>query len=314
MKKYVPDYYHKFRCTADKCRHNCCIGWEIDIDEDTLGFYNSVEGDFGRRLAENIVTENGTSHFCLGRDERCPFLNDKNLCDIIGHLGEGALCQICDDHPRFRNYYSEREELGLGLCCEAAGKLILTHTEPAQLVCIEEDDEGEFLWEEECDFLDFRDDIFDILQNRTKHISRRVDDMLRYREADLPQKTTAQWAEIFANLERLDEKWGDMLLELAAAEENSLVMPETAETELAFEQLAVYLAYRHLADGLDDNRLCQRGAFVALGFKMIYRLCALQYSKAGTLSVDDIVEICRMYSSEIEYNDDNIEALLDVLS
>ena len=29
-----PDFYGKFKCTAEKCRHSCCIGWEIDIDDD----------------------------------------------------------------------------------------------------------------------------------------------------------------------------------------------------------------------------------------------------------------------------------------
>ena len=314
MKKYVPDYYNKFLCTADKCHHNCCIGWEIDIDDDTLAYYKSVGGEFGKRLCENIVTEeNGTSHFCLGEDERCPFLNDRNLCDIYTELGADGFCQICDDHPRFRNYYSEREELGLGLSCEAAGKLILSHTEPAQLVCIEEDDEGEFLWEEECDFLDFRDDIFDILQNRTKHISRRVEDMLKYCQIEMPHKTTAQWAETLLGLERLDKQWDVMLEKVKNSAEATIVLPFEQNREIAFEQLVVYLAYRHLADSLDDDRLAERVKFVALGYQIVYALCAVQYAENGKLTVDDMVEICRMYSSEIEYKDDNIEALLDAL-
>ena len=36
MKIYVPDYYSEFSCIADKCSDNCCIGWEIDIDENSL--------------------------------------------------------------------------------------------------------------------------------------------------------------------------------------------------------------------------------------------------------------------------------------
>ena len=35
MKLIAPDYYNKFSCIADKCRHSCCVGWEIDIDENT---------------------------------------------------------------------------------------------------------------------------------------------------------------------------------------------------------------------------------------------------------------------------------------
>ena len=314
MKKYVPDYYDKFLCTADKCQHSCCIGWEIDIDDDTLEYYKTVGGSLGQRLCENIVTEeDGTSHFKLCSDERCPFLNDKNLCDIYTELGADGFCQICDDHPRFRNFYSDREEIGLGLCCEAAGKLILTNPQPSQLVCTE-DDGSELLWEEECDFLDFRDDVFDILQNRSKHIFRRIEDMLKYCEAEAVIKTAAQWAKIYLSLEQLDNNWGVLLCELQKAEEGQLSLQKTEESELAFEQLAVYFAFRHLADGLDDDRLCERAKFVDLSCKMIYWLCTLQYSKTGALTIDDIVEIARMYSSEIEYNDDNIDALLNVLA
>ena len=32
----VPDYYETFRCIAGECKDSCCIGWEIDIDEDNL--------------------------------------------------------------------------------------------------------------------------------------------------------------------------------------------------------------------------------------------------------------------------------------
>ena len=40
MKYYLPDYYEEFKCIAQKCKHSCCVGWEIDIDDDTLAYYN----------------------------------------------------------------------------------------------------------------------------------------------------------------------------------------------------------------------------------------------------------------------------------
>ena len=39
----VPSYYKNFRCIADKCPDNCCRGWEIDIDEDTLDYYKDLK-------------------------------------------------------------------------------------------------------------------------------------------------------------------------------------------------------------------------------------------------------------------------------
>ena len=66
MKLRVPDYYSEFSCIADKCKDSCCIGWEIDIDEDTHEYYNFVEGEFGDRLRENMyMTEDGDHSFKL---------------------------------------------------------------------------------------------------------------------------------------------------------------------------------------------------------------------------------------------------------
>ena len=49
----MPSYCKNFQCIADKCRDNCCIGWEINIDPTTAEYYKSVGGDFGNRLKEN---------------------------------------------------------------------------------------------------------------------------------------------------------------------------------------------------------------------------------------------------------------------
>lgn len=138
MNIYVPDYYPAFRCIASRCRHTCCAGWEIDIDGESLARYDRMSGTFGERLRRCISRE-GAPHFALTEGGRCPLLNDDNLCALIIHEGEGALCQICRDHPRFRNYYSGRVEMGLGLVCEAAARLILSSPHPLRLVLWEGD-------------------------------------------------------------------------------------------------------------------------------------------------------------------------------
>lgn len=146
-----PSYYDKFRCTASRCSDNCCIGWEIDIDERTDQYYRQVTGDFGKRLEEGI-SRDGTPHFRLkGEKERCAFLNDQNLCDIFIHLGEEHLCSICREHPRFYEWYEDIPglmdwtETGLGLCCEEAVRLLVS--EPFGLVVQWESEEEQGQWE-----------------------------------------------------------------------------------------------------------------------------------------------------------------------
>lgn len=147
MNIYAPDYYPEFHCIASKCRHTCCAGWEIDIDPDSLARYDRLPGDFGERVRAGI--ERGdTPHFILTEGERCPLLTGDNLCALMLHEGEDALCQICQDHPRFRNFFSSRVEIGLGLVCEEAARLILSFPHPLRLIRLEGDDE-ETLTEDE---------------------------------------------------------------------------------------------------------------------------------------------------------------------
>ena len=89
--------------------------------------------------------------------ERCPFQNEQGLCEMILRYGEGMLCQICRDHPRFRNYWSDRVEMGLGLVCEEAGRLILSWETPIQLITLEDDGEANKLPEDEEELLELRE-------------------------------------------------------------------------------------------------------------------------------------------------------------
>lgn len=135
MRLTVPDYYDRFRCIASRCTDNCCIGWEIGIDPAALADYQAQPGAFGDRLRAAIRPGDPPS-FALTGDGRCPFLNRENLCDIHRQLGERHLCAICDQHPRFHNWFGAEKESGLGLCCEEAARLILLSPAP-RLLCRE---------------------------------------------------------------------------------------------------------------------------------------------------------------------------------
>lgn len=138
MKLRVPDYYSEFSCIADKCKDSCCIGWEIDIDEDTHEYYNFVEGEFGDRLRENMyMTEDGDHSFKLKKHGRCPFLNSKNLCDICIELGEEALSEVCTEYPRFAIEYEDVLQKCLSLSCEEVGRILFTREEPVKFVEME---------------------------------------------------------------------------------------------------------------------------------------------------------------------------------
>lgn len=311
MRIYAPDYYREFKCVAARCRHNCCIGWEIDIDESTYKKYSEVGGDFGNRLKDGILIKDGSAHFILADGERCPFLNSNNLCDIIINLGEDSLCEICAAHPRYRNFFDSREEVGLGLCCETAAELILTRVEKTKLVAIS----GEVKTEsaEEDMFFKLRERILEILQNRELSIDDRVEGLFENFGIDLPDKSLREWAEVFLGLERLDEEWTNKLDKLSGREFVDC-KAKKGKIAAALEQLLVYFVLRYLSDGIYDGRLYERAAFAVLSMRIICAVGVYAVSADEKLDVPSLIEAARMYSLEIEYSDENIERLLECLS
>ena len=296
MKLYAPKYYTAFACTAGACRHSCCIGWEIDIDEDTYAYYQGIEGLFGKRLKACIAEEDGTAHFVLGANERCPFLNQSGLCDIYTELGEGALCQICTDHPRYRNFYEDRIEIGLGLCCEAAARLILTDAEKMEMVLLSEEGEAVPPDAQELRFLEFRARVLSILQDRTLCIDARIQKLCAEFSLYLPQKSYSEWARIYMAFEQLDAGWTRRLSEHTKND----YMP----SDLMREQLLCYFICRHTPDGIFDGSLLSRVAFAISATQLICELAE---------DDEDFLEVARMYSAEIEYAEENMQALLELM-
>lgn len=288
MKLIVPDYYPEFHCIAGACQHSCCIGWEIDVDEDSMQRFLRVEGALGDRLRASIDQENGC--FRLGEGERCPFLNQEGLCDLIIGLGEDCLCQICADHPRFRNFLSGRTEMGLGLCCEAAAELILTRQQPMGFLTLEEGEDDPA----DAPFLAFRDKLLAIVQDRRLPMVQRVEQMLHTCGIALTVDY-AHWAGFLLDLERLDDRWAQVLQRLHEPQQ-----PIDPRWEIPLEQLLAYLLFRHLAGALEDGDLQGRVAYCALVWHLLRRMLR-----------DDLIELARLYSSEIEYSDENLDAMLE---
>ncbi len=212
----VPSYYKEFRCIADKCKDSCCIGWEIDIDDDTFAYYKSVDGAIGKRLKEHMTVEDGVNSFVLKENGWCPFLNEKKLCDICIHLGEEALSEVCTEYPRFTVEYGNVMEKALCLSCEEVGRIVFSSTEKMTFEeyelsedevffedetieeeTMEEDTIEEDAIEEDCEEIDdsdyeevseefrgrlehIRDCAVSILQNRDKTITERIREYLLY--------------------------------------------------------------------------------------------------------------------------------------
>ncbi len=305
MKTYVPNYYKNFKCIADKCKHSCCIGWEIDIDEETLEMYKNTKGKFSRKLKSGIEYCDDYACFKLDGKGRCVFLNEKGLCDIILNFGENALCQICNDHPRFRNFYTDRTEIGLGICCEEAGRIILGQDSKFSLIEIDNDGIDDTNSPLEKEIIEYRDAILDVLQDDSLSLNNKIYSLINLSGYDFPQKTVSQWVDILMILERLDEYWTVLLNELKECDISEINIPNEYEKPLT--NLLVYFAFRHL----NDYDYLIKTVFIVISYLTISFMCKLHIAKHNKLFFEDIIDYARMYSSEIEYSDENVEKIID---
>ncbi|MCF0221786.1 MAG: hypothetical protein HUK19_05790 [Fibrobacter sp.] len=214
----VPDFYRDFKCLADKCTDTCCVGWEIDVDKRSLNKYkkwsNKITDNCSRdsideqriKFAQKILANIEDRHFKLLPGDRCPFLTDDGLCEMICHLGcggtdcdesgENVLCDICREHPRFVEVYGDIMEKGLGLCCEEAVRLLLAHRrkeDPSKsstgikFVETQVDDEPDEMPEGAQEARDAifeeRNTIFSILNNTSVPLNQRLIEILDFAEA-----------------------------------------------------------------------------------------------------------------------------------
>lgn len=298
----VPNYYHKFKCIASECKHSCCIGWEIDVDADKTETYRAVSGGMGERLRENIAWEGTPPHFILGEGERCPFLNEQNLCDLILDLGEESLCEICREHPRFYNVLPDRTEVGLGLCCEEAARLILSQKERFELLGAEESDD---------EIIRFRDALISVVQERERPIKERLSNVLDFCEK--PHQNLQDFAKILRGLERLDPEWDKVLDLLGKPADLDGFDAFMKDRSFEYEQFLVYLLYRHVASAFDPDDARARAAFSVMGCEALYHFGAAIWTKNGEFSFETQIDLARMFSAEIEYSEENLNTIFDFL-
>ena len=325
-----PSYYEKFTCIAAECKDNCCIGWEIDIDERTNKYYQNINGDFGKRLKKSINTDDEPC-FILGENERCPFLNKNNLCDIILNLGENKLCDICTRHPRFFNEYGNLREIGVGLCCESACKLILTSNENFSLITTQNDEDND---EElsDVDFFDLiyssRNDIFEILKNDGLSVEKRLIETLKYayeieEDYDLYLEKNVNNINIinqchkifnfYKGLEQLDKKWIDILNSADKNIQNILNNRQAftnyyGDRNSQFKNLAEYFVYRYFIKANDDYNILSKIILTALSVFIIKALAIDEWLQNGRFNVENLIQIAKMYSKEIEYSAENLDS------
>lgn len=337
MKHIILDCFKDFKCTARECSDNCCIGWEIDVDDESYVFYKNLTCELGKKIIKNIDLE-GDKHFLLGESERCPFLNNDNLCDIILELGEEKIPEICKNHPRFFTWLYDRCEMGIGLCCEEGARRLF---ESPEILKIEVD---YTLTDNLSDVLTYaREVAFSILQNRDYSIFSRlktffefskkidecliVEDTVRIKEicredlifVEKPEVSLDEDIEkvigIFKKLEPINDEWSKYINKLLKnADEIYRKKDEFLgfykEKLYEYEHLAAYFVFRYFLKAVDDFDLLSKVNFIILNLFFEIIMDINSYIENGYV---DRVENSKFHSKEVEYSEENI-ALIEEMS
>lgn len=336
MKLCMPEYYKEFKCIAEKCTDNCCIGWEIDIDNETFSKYNNINNEFGKKLNNNISKEK-TKSFILDEKERCPFLNNKNLCEIFLNLGENNLCKICTEHPRYYEWFDGIKEGGIGLCCEEACRIILsqrkkfsTYTIDIPLEPYDEYDNTIYLY-----LKNNRNKIIDYLDNSSLPFNLRIRNILLFSDklqqnidnnnlqpvkldyTNQTLKSTYNMQSIFdfyLTLETLNNNWISDLKNCINAYNNySYRIPDfeksNIEISLWLKNISIYFIWRYFLKGVFDLDILSKTKLLVVSILVIRTQFFYKWLKTGTLTLNDCITIAKNYSKEIEYSEDNLLTL-----
>ncbi len=304
MKLYAPLYYSSFSCIADRCRHTCCVGWEIDVDEDTLEKYESLTCGYGEQIKDTVDLAD-MPHFRLAAGDRCPHLDSRGLCRIITEMGEDYLCSICREHPRFYHDTPYGREVGIGMACEEACRLILTSDGYQTFAEIGEVEDGETT-ADACAFdaVTHRSEVYELLADREVPYGKRLEAISGLYGVSPSALTDAQWVEEFSSLEYLEAAHRALF----SAYTSDPYTPPRAEKSL--ERALAYMIFRHCSDSEDREAFC-----ASLGFCLVVeRLLASLMQKSGVDSVESMVEVARIVSEEIEYSEENTETLKSVFA
>ena len=283
MLSIFPKFYKNFLCKADKCKHSCCKGWEIDIDEETAGKYLAMTGELGAEIRQNIGKNEDSYFFKLTEDERCPFLQKNGLCKIILNIGEENICEICTMHPRFFTMLDDVELCGVGLSCEKTCELLLG--DEKDLVFYIEDTEEELSFSEVLAVIGLN------LPNEMQEFSLAVN-----------AENINKVLEIMAKTEPINENWSKELSIMQDMDNVELKAKEYLENsdKNILNKIYQYILYRQLERLVD----------IDMEALINYAQYSILFIILHTMISKELGESVRRWSEQIEYDTDNVDLIL----
>jgi hypothetical protein len=156
-------------------------------------------------------------------------------------------------------------------------------------------------WEES--LVTKRQHLFDIVQNRCCSFDARENNIFGIVPGLSKKSILLSWDKVrrkLLSLERMSNEWDGLLMTAEG------VPSQEPEKETIFEQFLVYLMFRHLGNASDEFDFETRAIFCAF-CSHIFRVVT------NGKNLEETLECARLFSQEIEYAEENTEALLDMI-
>lgn len=263
----TPKFYKNFKCIAGACPDSCCQGWEVDADDDSLKFYESLTGNIRSKIDSVLsVDEFGNNIFTLVQNKRCPFLNSENLCDMHIAIGGEHTPYTCRMFPRFINDFGGTREMGVSFSCPVASDMMYDLTEPFDFVD-EFNNDLPTLNDIDADLYFLlkkaRTKAFEIVQNRLKPINIRLGELLLFAEklqneiqkSDEPTDDV-DFFDIFHNPELINNEWLEKI--------NSPLV-KSVSNETYNENIACYFLFRYMLNAVYDKDVLSKVKMAVIG-------------------------------------------------
>lgn len=268
MKIVKPTFYKTFKCIAGDCPDSCCQGWEVDADSDSLEYYKTLDNSLEiKKRIDSVLSKDEFDNtiFTLAPKKRCPFLNDKNLCDMHIAIGGEHTPYTCRTFPRFIYDFGGMREIGISFSCPVASDMMYNtesfdfETEVnSDLPTLNDIDAEKY-------FLLYkgRAEAYKIAKDKNKSIRERLNDLLDLgvllQEKLLPYDEGGDdiaFFDVFKNPELINPEWKEKV--------ENFSLKQVSDTQ-SNENILMYFLYKYLMQAVYDDDALSKIKMAVIG-------------------------------------------------
>ncbi len=268
MKIVKPTFYKNFKCIAGDCPDSCCQGWEVDADSDSLEYYKTLDNSLEiKKRIDSVLSKDEFDNtiFTLAPKNRCPFLNDENLCDMHIAIGGEHTPYTCRTFPRFIYDFGATREIGISFSCPVASDMMY-NTESfdfetdinSDLPTLNDIDAEKY-------FLLYkgRAEAYKIAKDKNKSIRKRLNDLLDLgvllQEKLFPYDEGGDdiaFFDVFKNPELINPEWKEKV--------ENFSLKQVSDTQ-SNENILMYFLYKYLMQAVYDDDALSKIKMALLG-------------------------------------------------